>query len=38
MLTQPVRRSTWLFALLASRLLIRLGPLLVLLLVSAIAA
>jgi ABC-2 type transport system permease protein len=38
MLTQPVRRSTWLFALLASRLLILLGPLLVLLLVSAIVA
>jgi ABC-2 type transport system permease protein len=38
MLTQPVRRSTWLFALLASRLLILLGPLLVLLLVSSIAA
>ena len=38
MLSQPVRRSTWLFALLASRMLILLGPLVLLLLACGIAA
>lgn len=36
MLVQPVKRSTWFFALLSSRLLILVGPLLVVLLVSAL--
>lgn len=38
MLTQPVKRSTWFFSLLASRLIVLVGPLLVLLLGCFVAA
>lgn len=38
MLTQPVRRSTWFFALLTSRLIVLVGPLVVLLVGSFIGA
>ncbi|MFT3712045.1 MAG: ABC transporter permease [Archangium sp.] len=38
MLTQPVKRSTWFFSLLVSRLIVLVGPLLVLLIGSFVAA
>jgi ABC-2 type transport system permease protein len=38
MLTQPVKRSTWFFALLTSRLLVLVGPLVVLLVACFVAA